>query len=87
MTKERFIQLLEQKFDEEKNDWNADEEMSEVSQDIFNTVEAYIEVLRKSDESKGNRRHGIFQFSNHSITDICYRTWRRPWSMGRCKPS
>ena len=51
MTKERFIQLLEQKFDEEKNDWNADEEMSEVSQDIFNTVEAYIEVLRKSDES------------------------------------
>lgn len=51
MTKERFIQLLEQQFNEKKNEWNADEEMSEVSQDIFNTVETYIEVLRKSDES------------------------------------
>lgn len=51
MTKERFIQLLEQEYSEKKNEWNADKEMTEVSQDIFNTVEAYIEVLRKSDES------------------------------------
>ena len=45
------------------------------------------EGTREGCENPKGYQNGIFQFSNHSITDTCYRTWRRPWSLGRCKLS
>ena len=40
------------------------------------------EGTREGCENPKGYQNGIFQFSNHSITDTCYRSWSRLRSRG-----
>lgn len=51
MTTERYIQLIEERFNEVKEDMYSAGMKSETTQKFLNIIETYIEIIKNSDES------------------------------------